>query len=114
MEKCEHRIFVCLQAIEQVLGLGLFFPAPFFGDVEYGVKGWIDRPSLKKYFLVLLVPLIQTFFREGVSYQLLLLPHSVHIAEELDQRLGPDLVAFFMDEDEFSEDVCQTECMPTE
>lgn len=85
VEKSKRPVFVVLQAIKQVLGLGLFFAPSFFRDVGHGDDGWINRPSLTKDPLVLLMPFFQTLRREGGSRQLLLLPFSVHIKEEIGQ-----------------------------
>jgi hypothetical protein len=42
----------------------------------------------------------------------LFFPFSVHLPQEIYQRLGPGLVTFFMNEDQFSEDVGEAKGMP--
>ena len=61
VEKSEHPVFVVLQTIKQVLGLGLFFAASFYRGIKQGEDGRIDLPSLTKNSLILPMPLIQTF-----------------------------------------------------
>ena len=59
------------------------------------------------------MPFQQTFRWEARSYQFLFLPFLVHVKKEIKQRLGPDLLTFFMNEDELSEDMGVAQRMQT-
>lgn len=86
---------------QAILGLGLFFPAQLFRRIGCWDNVRICLSSLAQYFLILLMICQQLLLMEARSYKHLLIPFLVHVKKELEQRFGPGLIAYFMNEDEF-------------